>query len=87
MSREERMNDVNDVLFSLYEKGFSTGGLAMLNLMMKLELIGEPIKELIKSAIRHDAIQITTEKNELKTFINEKQGEITTLYKEMFGIK
>ena len=83
----EKMNDINDALFGLWDRGMEQGEHAMLDLLIKLELIKEPIAGLIMEAIRCDQIRIETKKDELKAFMNEQQAEISLLYKEMFGIE
>ena len=87
VSDPEKMMDINDALFGLWDRGMEQGEHAMLDLLIKLELIKEPVAGLIMAAIRSDQISIETKKDELKAFMNERQAEITLLYKEMFGIE
>lgn len=83
----EKEMDINDALFGLWDRGMEQGEHAMLALLIKLGQIKEPIAGLIMDAIRHDLIRIETKKDEMKEFMNERQAEITILYKEMFGIE
>ena len=83
----EKERDINDALFGLWDRGMEQGEYAILDLLIKMELIREQIAGLIMAAIRNDQIRIEIKKDELTEFINEREAEITLLYKEMFGIE
>ena len=82
---DREQEEINDVLFGLWERGINIGAVAMLNELVRLELIADPMADMIMEAMHRDVIELKIGDDVQREAIQDAQEKIDSLYMEKNG--